>query len=503
MTSLGRRTTLADERRALRLQSQQLTAPPRVHNDTYDSSSDEEDPEPYQPEQATEAPAAPSNNNTEQQDKAALEAEYAQAVQKRPRRTRPTLKASVLTDPATGLARLLHQQPKLLSLKPPHQKPTVTACAAYTRQLFAHYHGAVRVWTDNGVDPTTTNVWMHQVEKLSSQKELREHLQSLRQVMCRRFVESKVGLEKAERYWEQLAMDAQGDAQEEEAAPADDNEYTPDNHSTDPPRSPTRSTATAATTAVSPTQDDPARRPKRRQSHVIATTGTVEPAAKRPATDDSDEEVEFETQQRMVVSKRRVLDDSDDEEDAVMESASDTANPTNKKPDEPMATEASIDEKDPNNGEATAEPVLEKSVAEEKGTTKKDDTTSVSMGSPTKASQETDNSSPRLQVVAEMTQPTSPQTGMVLGQQTPASPSLSPDSELLPSPEDVPLVPTQLASQEYDADEIETQPPAAAAKHNEDAATQETDAPEDEETLIPSFPETQDTLIPTMTENTQ
>ena len=51
MASLVRRTTLADERRALRAQSQLRTAAPRVHEETYDSSSDEEDPEPFHRQQ--------------------------------------------------------------------------------------------------------------------------------------------------------------------------------------------------------------------------------------------------------------------------------------------------------------------------------------------------------------------------------------------------------------------------------------------------------------------
>lgn len=340
MASFARRTTLADERRALRAQCQQRTAP-RFHEETYDSSSDEEDPEPFHndrpvPNATTAASRDYDNNNgikddtKKEQDKAKLEEEYAKADKKRPRRTKATLKAPLLVDPETGLSRLLHRQPKLA------KADSVTAAASYTRKLFAHYHTAVRDWTYGSAQPTDTQ-WMHQMERLSSQKVVRDHVESLRKVVCRHYVESKVGLEKADRYFEQLATEAAAMEPEEQGMAED-------------PESPTRGENAAETHAtgqparVSPPQpsretDQPDDGPeeaeefemddasnKRPLPGTTAEEETAPVSSKRRVLEEEeseDEELEFtdkaDNEPDQTSTKRRVLDDGSDDEEAELE----------------------------------------------------------------------------------------------------------------------------------------------------------------------------------------
>eukprot|EP00977_Amphora_coffeiformis_P012748 scaffold3226_cov160-Amphora_coffeaeformis.AAC.9 len=306
MASLVARTSLADERRARKLQSQALTAP-RVQEENY-YSSDEEEEESYQDDRAvanTTSLEVVRTNNVEAKDdskkkkeKAELEDEYAKEEKKKKRahRTKPTLKAPLLIDPETGLGRLLHKQPKL-------SKPnSTTAAASYTRKLFAHYHTAVRDWTSGNAPPNDTQ-WMHQVERLSSQKVVRDHVESLRQVICRRFVESKVGLEKADRYFEQLATEAAAVEPED----VEDNNMVP---SPEDPESPPRpeESHTDRPARVSPPQQS-------RESDKVAVEEEEDefeldsPSNKRPLPEAAEEVT-------APVSKRRVLDDddSDDEE---------------------------------------------------------------------------------------------------------------------------------------------------------------------------------------------
>jgi len=310
MASFAGRTTLADERRARQAQSQLLTAP-RVHEEGYhDSSSDEEDDESFPGDRVVPSTTtldsgrinsgeAKENSKTKEEKAAALENDYAKEKKKRSHRPKATLKAPLLTDPETGLGRLLHNQPKL-------SKPNSTiAAASYTRKLFAHYHAAVRDWTSGNAAPNDTQ-WMHQVERLSSQKVVRDHVESLRQVICRRFVESKVGLEKADRYFEQLATEVATVDPEEVI----ENTTVPSPEDTE---SPSRLENTAERHTGQAVRVSPAQATLESDKAAVEEEETEfeidSPSNKRPLADATGEET-------APVSKRRILEDdeSDDEE---------------------------------------------------------------------------------------------------------------------------------------------------------------------------------------------
>lgn len=343
MASLLRRTTLADERRALRAQSQQRTAP-RVHEETYDSSSDEEDPEPFHRQQQqqydddNDAPMTTvvsdlkkeNGKKDDDDEKAKLEKLYEEKLKKKARRSKQTLKAPTLIDPETGLGRLLHKQPQL-------SKPnSTTACAAYTRKLFGHYHAAVREWTAgqaNTMNKNNDTTWMHQVEKLSSQKVVRDHVESLRQVICRQFVEQQVGLEKSDGWFDELMQEREqmlepaASPERHEAPSSSPARVSPPQHSHNDNEHEQQDESSLAL------QDSP--RPKRgfpdATTAAQGSNNNQPPLKRRVVQDDEsdDEELEFESPPALAsttllaskpASKRRVLDDeSDEEEEAELE----------------------------------------------------------------------------------------------------------------------------------------------------------------------------------------
>jgi hypothetical protein len=289
---MNARTTLADERRYRRalLQSQTVVQ----EEQAYDSSSDEEDvppPPPLDPPSAGTAAAAAK-------EQAALAAAYTGSLLPKKARRAPRLTPAVLVHDETGLGRLLHQQPRLAV--PAGQNASIPAAAAYTRRLFGHYEGAVRIWTDGHVQDTSA--WMTAIARQSSTKAVKEHLQALRYVMRKQYVDQACGPVRAERLLEEWAAAEHmplGDDYDEPVAQDDADGAAGDEGGVE------ETTLASTTAAGSPT----------------ATRGiSPAPAPISPpddeADDDDDDEVEFDmpTEHGPAKAKRRVLDDDSDDE---------------------------------------------------------------------------------------------------------------------------------------------------------------------------------------------
>jgi hypothetical protein len=302
---MNARTTLADERRYRRalLQSQSSVV---QEEQAYDSSSDEEEVPPPPPPPLDDAPPPLGTSAAAAaKEQADLAAAYTGTLHKKKTRRAPRLTPALLVHDETGLSRLLHQQPRLVT--PTNAKGSISAAAAYTRRLFGHYEGAVRLWTQGHNAPDEPSAWMTAMERQSSTKVVKEHLQALRYVMRKQYVEQACGPERAERLLEQWAAAENMPL----GAGADDYDDAPVNYDdADEGAVPVEQTATAVT---------PTARLTRGSSQAPA------PISPPAAEVDDDDEVEFDmptTVQELGPnkSKRRVLDDdSDDEDDLVLE----------------------------------------------------------------------------------------------------------------------------------------------------------------------------------------
>jgi hypothetical protein len=282
----------------------------------YESSEDEDHFDEEEEEQERllsrahgEAAEAPASRKRGAQTDQEIEAEYEGAAQKKKRKPRVTLQPSHMLS-ASGLIKI---RTDFSSLKFPQRSDPIDAAAAYSRALIKQY----RSWAYDLFPGLALDDLLSRVETFGSRREVKAHLQQMRNEVCAAHVEQLFGKERAQRWLEELDRGLsqqhveeeiqydlmQPERVEEDAVVADDLEKEGDDEKNSIEQERVSAPTTRAETAS--------------QLAPLSTRRLV------IDDDDSEEELEFmgPTQTALSINNHDLLDTDDEEEkDDVLES---------------------------------------------------------------------------------------------------------------------------------------------------------------------------------------